>query len=91
MCTDIFERIGLAGSMKGREGWAGLDAACVSYDHPTHADEEHAVLVDLLPAQGGHGARVAVELTRPAARALAEGLLAAVAAGDSYEVSCADG
>ena len=87
MCTDTSSKIGLTGSVKGWSGWADLDAACVSYDHPTHVDEEHAVLLDLLPAGEGHAGRIAVELTRPAARALAAELLQAVEAGDRYEGS----
>lgn len=85
MCTDIVQQVDLAGSMKGRAGWTGLRTAWVSYDHPKHANEEHAVLVDLLVAGGEHSSRVALELTRPAARALAEGLLATVAAGERWE------
>jgi hypothetical protein len=87
MCTDICSQLEVRGSLKGRAGWTDLNAVLVSYDHPVHADEEHAVLLDLLPAGDGHAERVAVELTRPAARALATGLLKVAEAGDSYEGS----
>ena len=85
MCTNITARFEAAGSAKGREGWFALDSAYVGYDHPVHASLEHAVLIDLVNEASGPGARVALELPRDAARALATRILEAVDAADRYE------
>jgi hypothetical protein len=76
MCTMIAEQIEIEGSGKGREGWFVLRQADVSYDHPFHAPMEHALNVDFVNEAQGVGARVAVELTPEAARALAATILA---------------
>jgi hypothetical protein len=76
MCTMIAEQIGIAGSGKGREGWFTLRQANVSYDHPFHAPLEHALNIDFVNEALGPGARVAVELSPEAARALVATVLA---------------
>lgn len=70
MCTMIVERIAVEGSGKGREGWFALKQANVSYDHPFDAPLEHALNIDFVNEEQGPGARVAVELSADAARAL---------------------
>lgn len=70
MCTMIAEQIKIEGSGKGREGWFKLNEANVSYDHPFHAPVEHALNIDFVNEAQGPSARVAVELSTEAARAL---------------------
>jgi hypothetical protein len=76
VCTMIAEQIQVEGSGKGREGWFVLRQADVSYDHPFHAPMEHALNTDFVNEAQGVGARVAVELSPEAARALAATILA---------------
>ncbi len=76
MCTMITERVAIAGSGKGREGWFTLRQANVSYDHPFDAPMEHALNIDFVNEELGPGARVAVELSAEAARALVATVLA---------------
>ena len=70
MCTMIVERIAVEGSGTGREGWFALKQATVSYDHPFDAPLEHALNIDFVNEEQGPGARVAVELSADAERAL---------------------
>ena len=85
MCTTISSKDPASGSGKGRDGWFSLDHAYVGYDHPTHVQLEHAVSIDFVNEEAGPGARVAVELSRESALALAERLLETVAEADAYE------
>lgn len=75
MCTMITEQVRVEGSGKGREGWFRLSHANVSYDHPFNAPLEHALNIDFVNEGEGLGARVAVELSEPAARSLVETIL----------------
>lgn len=75
MCTYITENFDVAGSGKGADGWFKLTDGTVYFDHPVHADAEHTLNIDLRNPGRGPGARVAVELTADAARALAEAIL----------------
>ena len=85
MCTTIAHKQAVAGSGKGSQGWFALDHAYVGYDHPTHAPFEHSLNIDFVSEAAGPGARVAVELSRESARALAACLLEALDAADVYE------
>lgn len=76
MCTMIIEKIKVAGSGKGRDGWFPLEGAHVSYDHPFNAPYEHALNIDFVNESQGLSSRVAVELGAGAARELAETILA---------------
>lgn len=80
MCTYLTEKVSVDGSGKGAQGWFHLTDASVYYDHPVHAAAEHTLNVDFLNPAQGPGARVAVELGRESARALAEAILATLAA-----------
>lgn len=75
MCTMITEQVEIEGSGKGRAGWFTLRQANVSYDHPFHAPLEHALNLDFVNEEQGPGARVAVELSADAARALVATIL----------------
>ena len=76
MCTMIVEKVKIDGSGKGLNGWFKLEKANVSYDHPFHAPFEHALNIDFVNESHGPSARVAVELSEQAARALVKTILA---------------
>jgi len=78
MCTYQTVKIGLSGSGKGTPAWIPLTEASVYYDHPAHAQAEHTLNIDFRNPDRGPGARVAVELTADAARALAHAILEAL-------------
>jgi hypothetical protein len=75
MCTMIVKKAAINGSGKGKEGWFTVNQANVSYDHPFHVPMEHALNIDFVNETLGPGARVAVELSGEAARALVETIL----------------
>jgi hypothetical protein len=85
MCTTIGSATTIAGSGRGGSGWFRFDRVWLSYDHPFHAQVEHAVSVDFVDGSSPRGERVAVELTREAARRLALDLLALADRADAYE------
>jgi len=70
MCTMIVQNVEIDGSGKGPAGWFELNKAHVSYDHPFNAPLDHALNIDFVNEAQGLGARVAVELSADAARAL---------------------
>ena len=74
MCTMIVTQVNIDGSGKGADGWFKLREANVSYDHPFDAPLEHALNIDFVNEALGPGARVAVELSVEAARALVEAI-----------------
>lgn len=76
MCTMIVQNVEIDGSGKGTAGWFSLRQASVSYDHPFHVPLEHALNIDFINEAQGPGARVAVELSTEAARALVNTILA---------------
>jgi hypothetical protein len=80
MCTYNTEKIEIAGSGKGADGWFSVTDATVYFDHPVHAMAEHTLNIDFRNPAKGAGARVAVELTAESARALAAAIEAALAA-----------
>ncbi|MHB1499732.1 MAG: DUF6295 family protein [Candidatus Dormibacteria bacterium] len=71
MCTYRTERLALHGSGKGAQGWFPLTDATVYFDHPVSAPLDHSLNIDFLNPGLGPSARVAVELDRESARALA--------------------
>ncbi|MCB0034988.1 MAG: hypothetical protein KDE51_13235 [Anaerolineales bacterium] len=75
MCTMIVEKISVEGCGKGSQGWFEVNQANVSYDHPFNAPFEHALNIDFVNESQGLGARVAVELSADAARALVATIL----------------
>jgi hypothetical protein len=66
----ISQKVQIDGSGKGNAGWFTLKNANVSYDHPFSAPYEHALNIDFVNESQGLDARVAVELSAEAARAL---------------------
>jgi len=82
MCTYIVESAAVEGSAKGASGWFAVDRVTVAYDHPAHAEVEHALMLDFAGATDG---RVGVELTLEAADELAQALAAAIGRAKEYE------
>ena len=82
MCTWIIHTAEMSGSGKGSSGWFKLRQANVYYDHPYHAPMDHALIIDFVDRVDAVGNRVAVELSAESARALADGILAALASGE---------
>ena len=85
MCTSIVEIVAAEGAGKGENGWFELTHSVVSYDHPHHALLEEAITIDFVNDALGPGARVAVELTLEAAKALSSALVKAIAAAEIEE------
>ncbi|HEX6196578.1 MAG TPA: DUF6295 family protein [Jiangellaceae bacterium] len=85
MCTTISDKATVAGSGKGASGWFELDHVYVGYDHPFHAQFDHALSIDFVNEAAGPGSRVAVELDRESARTLANRILATLDLADAYE------
>jgi len=82
MCTNITIRTDVAGSAKGPSGWFRIDTAYVSFDHPYHASFDHTLNIDLVDERTPASARVAIELSPSAARALVDNINAALALGE---------
>jgi hypothetical protein len=82
MCTSIVEIVGADGAGKGDDGWFKLTHSVVSYDHPHHALLEEAITIDFVNSAMGPSARVAVELTLEAAKALSGALVKAIEAAE---------
>ena len=85
MCTSIVEIVEADGAGRGDDGWFHLSHAVVSYDHPHHALLEEAITIDFVNRALGPGARVAVELTLDAAKALQGALDRAIAQAEIEE------
>lgn len=83
MCTMISKQLDIEGTGKGAAGWFAIRQANISFDHPFQAPYEYALNIDFVNESLGPGARVAVELSEESARALVEGILAALAQAES--------
>jgi hypothetical protein len=79
MCTMISMQTPVSGSGKGTSGWFPISHANVGYDHATHSQLDHALLLDFVNPQMGIGARVAVEMDIASGKALIAQLQAAIA------------
>ena len=86
MCTMISASTPVSGSGKGATGWFPLTKANVGYDHPTHGQFEHALLLDFINPDLGPSARVAVELDMASGKALVEQIQAAIRAAEAAGV-----
>ncbi len=87
MCTMISMHTAVSGSGKGAEGWFPLTQANVGFDHATHTQAEHALLLDFVNPALGPGARVAVELNIASGKALVERLQAVIAEAERSGVA----
>ena len=89
MCSYIVEKTSLVGSAKGPHGWLKIDTANVYYDHPYHAQLEHALAIDFVNSAEGARERIAVELSAESARALVEAIMAALERGEQEHSTAA--
>jgi hypothetical protein len=87
MCTMIALKTPIAGSGKGAAGWFSLKQANVGYDHATHGQFDHALLLDFVNPDLGPSARVAVELDIESGKALVEQIQAAIAEAERSGVA----
>ena len=71
----IAKKVALDGSGKGSTGWFTVNQANISYDHPFHIPQEHALNIDFVNESMGLDARVAVELSEHDARQLVKTIL----------------
>ena len=70
MCTMIAASTAVAGAGKAGDRWFPVTRATVGYDHASHSDEEHALLLDFTNYEIGVDARIALELDLRSGRAL---------------------
>jgi hypothetical protein len=82
MCTYIVEKATIYGSAKGPDGWINVDTAHVTFDHPFHAQLDHALAIDFVDESAGSPQRVAIEISAESARRLVARILAALEAGE---------
>ena len=87
MCTMISLTTKVSGSGKGAAGWFHVSQANVGYDHTTHAQVDHALLLDFVNPDLGPSARVAVELDLASSKALVERIQAAIAEAERAGVA----
>src|SRR3979490_2277719 len=78
MCTMISMQTAVSGSGKGSSGWFPISQANVGFDHATHTQAEHALLLDFVNPAMGAGARVAIEMDLASGRALVAQLQATI-------------
>ena len=79
MCSYINHQIAIEGSAKGGAGWFNLMEANVYFDHPYHANLEHAITIDFMNPRDG--TRMAIELSAESAQDLANTILQAIKDG----------
>jgi hypothetical protein len=83
MCTTIAMSAAVIGSGKGSAGWFPISQANVGYDHATHSQLDHALLLDFVNPNMGAGARVAVEMDIASGKALIAKIQAAISEAES--------
>lgn len=83
MCTTIAMSAAVTGSGKGTSGWFPISKANVGYDHASHSQLDHALLLDFVNPDLGAGARVAVEMDIASGKALIERLQAAISEAEA--------
>jgi hypothetical protein len=76
-------RAAVTGSGKGAAGWFPISQANVGYDHATHSQLDHALLVDFVNPDMGAAARVAVEMDIASGKALIAQLQAAISEAEA--------
>ena len=81
MCSMILEKASIKGCGKGNNGWFNLKEVNVYYDHPDHADMEHAINIDFVNKDLGIDKRVAVELSPNSALELIKAIKNAISKG----------
>ena len=86
MCTMINEIARIDGVGRGADGWFQVTQASIGYDHATHTQAEHALLLDFVNPSLGAGARIALEMNLASGKALVETLQAAIEAAEQSGV-----
>jgi hypothetical protein len=86
VCTMIAVTTMISGAGKGEDGWFPVNQATVGYDHSTHTNDEHALLLDFVNYDIGTNARVAVELDIDSGRALIAQLQEAITQAEAAGV-----
>jgi hypothetical protein len=87
MCPNIQLQTRVSGSARAGSGWFRLERSRIAYDCPTHANGEHALILDFVDASGGLDRRCVVELTIDSARDLGKALVAAAREAQAYEAA----
>jgi hypothetical protein len=82
MCNWITYKTAARGVGRGASGWFDVTQVNVSFDHPSRAWDDHALLLDFVNEAQGPGARIAVEVDAESGRALAEAIMKALDAGE---------
>jgi uncharacterized protein DUF6295 len=82
MCTMIAMNANIRGAGKGAAGWFPVTQATIGFDHPSHADAEHSLLLDFVNPDLGPSSRVALEIDIASGRALIAQLEAAIQAAE---------
>jgi hypothetical protein len=83
MCTTITMSADVTGAGKGASGWFPISRANVGYDHATHSQLDHALLLDFVNPDLGVGARIAVEMDIASGKALIAQLQAAISEAEA--------
>jgi hypothetical protein len=84
MCTMINVSTAIRGAGKGEQGsWFPVNQANVGFDHATHTQAEHALLLDFVNPSLGLGARVALEMDLASGKALIQSLQSAIEAAEA--------
>jgi hypothetical protein len=76
----------VTGMAKGAGGWFPVTRATVGYDHTTHSQQEHALLLDFTNYDIGLDARVALEIDLESGRALLAQLQEAITRAEASGV-----
>ncbi len=74
MCTYETATLPISGSGKIAGEWVPVTDATVYFDHPVHAPETHTLNIDFRNPSRGASCRLAVELSRESAQALARAI-----------------
>jgi hypothetical protein len=83
MCTNITMSAPLIGVGRGEQGWFPITQANVGFDHATHSQAEHAILLDFVNPDMGVGARIALEMNIASGKALIEQLQSVIEAAEA--------
>jgi len=86
MCTMINQIAEIEGVGRGASGWFAVTQASIGYDHATHTQAEHALLLDFVNPSLGAGARIALEMNIASGKALVQTLQAAIQAAEQSGV-----
>ena len=73
----------LLGVGRGEQGWFPLTQANVGFDHATHSQAEHEILLYFVNPDMGVGARIALEMNIASGKALIEQLQNVIEAAEA--------